>query len=184
IHCVWINDEDIEIIAARNASVSHNPESNAKLAAGIAPAPKLLKAGITVGLGTDGCASNNNLDLFHEMDMVAKLHKVDTFDPTMMDATTVVKMATIEGARAIGLDKLTGSIEVGKQADLIVIDTQTPHLTPIYHPESHIVYTAKSSDVRDVVVDGCILVKDRKVLSLDVEEIMAKVREIAGHIKS
>jgi 5-methylthioadenosine/S-adenosylhomocysteine deaminase len=153
------------------------------LAAGIAPAPKLLKAGITVGLGTDGCASNNNLDLFHEMDMVAKLHKVDTFDPTTMDATTVVKMATIEGARAIGLDKLTGSIEVGKQADLIVIDTQTPHLTPIYHPESHIVYTAKSSDVRDVVVDGCILVKDRKVLSLDVEEIMAKVREIAGHIK-
>ena len=183
IHCVWINNEDIEIIAARNASVSHNPESNAKLAAGIAPAPKLLKAGITVGLGTDGCASNNNLDLFHEMDMVAKLHKVDTFDPTTMDATTVVKMATIEGARAIGLDKLTGSIEVGKQADLIVIDTQTPHLTPIYHPESHIVYTAKSSDVRDVVVDGCILVKDRKVLSLDVEEIMAKVREIAGHIK-
>ncbi len=184
IHCVWINDKDIEIIAARNASVSHNPESNAKLAVGIAPAPKLLKAGITVGLGTDGCASNNNLDLFHEMDMVAKLHKVDTFDPTMMDATTVVKMATIEGARAIGLDTHIGSLEVGKQADLIVIDTQTPHLTPIYHPESHIVYTAKSSDVRDVVVDGCVLVKDRKILSLDVAEIMAKVREIADDIKS
>jgi len=96
----------------------------------------------------------------------------------------VVKMATIEGARAIGLDKLTGSIEVGKQADLIVIDTQAPHLTPIYHPESHIVYTAKSSDVHDVVVDGCVLVKDRNVLSLDVEEIMAKVREIANHIKT
>ena len=183
IHCVWINDEDIEIIAARNASVSHNPESNAKLAAGIAPVPKLLTAGITVGLGTDGCASNNNLDMLHEMDMVAKLHKVDTFDPTMMNATTVVKMATIEGARAIGLGAHIGSLEVGKQADLIVIDTQTPHLTPIYHPESHMVYTAKSSDVRDVVVDGCVLVKDRNVLSLDVEEIMAKVREIAGDIK-
>ncbi len=184
IHCVWIDEDDIEIIAASNASVSHNPESNAKLAAGIAPAPKLLKAGVCVGLGTDGCASNNNLDLFHEMDMAAKLHKVDTFDPTAMDAATVVKMATIEGARAIGLDKRTGSIEVGKQADLIVIDTQAPHLMPIYHPESHIVYTAKSSDVRDVVVDGCVLVKDRKVLQLDVEEIMAKVREIAVDIKS
>ena len=184
IHCVWIDEDDIKIIAASNASVSHNPESNAKLAAGIAPAPKLLKAGISVGLGTDGCASNNNLDLFHEMDMVAKLHKVDTFDPTTMDAATVVKMATIEGARAIGLDKRTGSLEVGKQADLIVIDTQAPHLMPIYHPESHIVYTAKSSDVRDVVVNGCVLVKDRKILRLDVEEIMAKVREIAAHIKS
>ena len=182
IHCVWINDEDIEIIAARKAGVSHNPESNAKLASGIAPAPKLLRAGIPVGLGTDGCASNNNLDLFHEMDMVAKLHKVETFDPTAMDARTVVEMATIEGAKAIGLDRHIGSLEVGKQADLIIIDTQTPHLVPIYHPESHIVYTAKGSDVRDVVVDGCVLVKDRKVLSLDVEEIMAKVRAIAEEI--
>ena len=137
-----------------------------------------------MGLGTDGCASNNNLDLFHEMDMVAKLHKVETFDPTVMDARTVVEMATIEGARVIGLDKHTGSLEVGKQADLIIIDTQTPHLMPIYHPESHIVYTAKSSDVRDVVVDGCILVKNRNVLSLDVEEIMARVRTIAAEIKS
>jgi len=182
IHCVWINDEDIEIIAARKAGVSHNPESNAKLASGIAPVPKLLRVGIPVGLGTDGCASNNNLDLFHEMDMVAKLHKVETFDPTAMDARTVVEMATIEGAKAIGLDRHTGSLEVGKQADLIIIDTQTPHLVPIYHPESHIVYTAKGSDVRDVVVDGCVLVKDRKVLSLDVEEIMAKVRAIAEEI--
>ena len=184
IHCVWIDDEDIEIIAARKAGISHNPESNAKLAAGIAPAPKLLKAGIPVGLGTDGCASNNNLDLFHEMDLVAKLHKVETFDPTVMDARTVVEMATIEGAKAIGLDTHTGSLEIGKQADLIIIGTRTAHLIPLYHPESHIVYTVKSSDVRDVVVDGCILVKNRNVLSLDVGEIMARVREIAGHIKS
>jgi 5-methylthioadenosine/S-adenosylhomocysteine deaminase len=182
IHCVWINDEDIEIIAERKAGISHNPESNAKLAAGIAPAPKLLKAGIPVGLGTDGCASNNNMDLFHEMDMVAKLHKVETFDPTAMDARTVVEMATIKGAKAIGLDKHTGSLEVGKKADLIIIDTQKPHLMPIYHPESHIVYTAKCSDVCDVVVDGCVLVKDRNVLSLDVEKIMAKIREIAEGI--
>ena len=184
VHCVWIDNEDIEIIAARKAGVSHNPESNAKLAAGIAPAPKLLKAGIPVGLGTDGCASNNNLDLFHEMDLVAKLHKVETFDPTAMDARTVVEMATIKAAKAVGLEQRTGSLEVGKQADLIIIDTRTPHLMPIYHPESHIVYAAKSSDVRDVVVDGCILVKDRNVLSLDVDEIMARVREIAADIKN
>jgi 5-methylthioadenosine/S-adenosylhomocysteine deaminase len=183
VHCVWANDEDIEILAARNARISHNPGSNAKLASGIAPIPKLLKAGITVGLGTDGCASNNNLDLFHEMDMVAKLHKTETFDPTTMDARTVVEMATIEGARAIGLDQHIGSLEVGKQADLIIVDSRAPHLSPMYHPESHIIYAAKGSDVRDVVVQGRTLVTDRKILSLEVEEIMFKVREIASQIK-
>ena len=118
------------------------------------------------------------------MDMVAKLHKAATFDPTTMDARTVVEMATIGGARAIGLGTHSGSLEVGKQADVIIIDTRTPHLSPLYHPESHIVYAAKSSDVRDVVVDGRVLVRNRNILSLDVAEIMAKVREIARHIKS
>jgi 5-methylthioadenosine/S-adenosylhomocysteine deaminase len=183
VHCVWVDDHDIEIIAARKTGISHNPESNAKLASGIAPIPKFLKSGITVGLGTDGCASNNNLDLFHEMDMVAKLHKAEKFDPTTMDAKTVVKMATITGAKALGLDRLIGSLEVGKQADLIVIDTHSPHMVPMYHPESHIVYTAKSSDVRDVVVNGRVLVRDRQIPHLDVAEIMTKVREIARHIK-
>ena len=184
IHCVWLTDEDIAIIAAREAGISHNPESNAKLASGIAPLPDILKSGIPVGLGTDGCASNNNLDLFQEMDMAAKLHKVASFDPTTIDARTVVEMATIGGARAIGLGTHIGSLEVDKQADVIIIDTARPHLSPIYHPESHIVYAAKSSDVRDVVVDGRVRVRNRKVLSLDVEKIMTKVREIAGHIKS
>jgi 5-methylthioadenosine/S-adenosylhomocysteine deaminase len=184
IHCVWLTDEDIAIIAARKAAISHNPESNAKLASGIASIPEILKSGIPVGLGTDGCASNNNLDLFHEMDMAAKLHKAATFDPTTMDARTVVEMATIGGARAIGLGTHIGSLEAGKQADVIIIDTRTPHLSPMYHPASHIVYAAKSSDVRDVVVDGRVRVRNRNILSLDVEEIMAKVREIARHIKS
>lgn len=184
IHCVWLTDADIAIIAARNAGISHNPESNAKLASGIAPLPDILRSGIAVGLGTDGCASNNNLDLFHEMDMAAKLHKAVSFDPTTMDARTVVEMATIGGARAIGLDTHIGSLEVGKQADVIIIDTARSHLSPIYHPESHIVYAAKSSDVRDVVVDGCVRVRNRNVLNLDVEEIMAKVREIAADIKN
>ena len=183
IHCVWLTDEDIAIIAARKAGISHNPESNAKLASGIAPLPDILKSGIPVGLGTDGCASNNNLDLFQEMDMAAKLHKVASFDPTTIDARTVVEMATIGGARAIGLGTHIGSLEVDKQADVIIIDTARPHLSPIYHPESHIVYAAKSSDVCDVVVDGRVRVRNRKVLSLDVEEIMTKVREIAAEIK-
>jgi len=184
IHCVWLTDEDIDIIATRGAAISHNPESNAKLASGIAPVPEILKSGIPVGLGTDGCASNNNLDLFHEMDMAAKLHKAATFDPTAMDAKTVVEMATIGGARAIGLDTHIGSLEVGKQADVIIIDTRKPHLSPMYHPASHIVYAAKSSDVRDVVVDGRIRVRNRNVLGLDVEEIMFNVRQIARQIKN
>ncbi len=183
IHCVWVDDKDIEIIAARNARVSHNPESNAKLAAGIAPVPQLIKAGIPLGLGTDGCASNNNLDVFHEMDMAAKIHKAQSHDPTTMDARTVVEMATIGGARAIGLDHQIGSLEVGKQADVIVIDHRSPHLTPMYHPASHIVYTAQSADVRDVVVAGQVLVRNRQILSLDVEEIMSKVNEIADQIQ-
>ena len=183
VHCVWLTDDDVQIIAKRKANVAHNPESNAKLAAGIAPLPRLLNAGINVGLGTDGCASNNNLDLFHEMDMAAKIHKVETNDPTAMNARTVVEMATIGGARAIGLDHQIGSLEVGKQADVIIIDHRSPHLTPMYHPASHIVYTAESADVRDVIVAGRVLVRDRQVLSLDVEEIMSKVNEIADQIQ-
>jgi 5-methylthioadenosine/S-adenosylhomocysteine deaminase len=184
VHCVWLSDEDIEIISDRRACVSHNPESNAKLASGIAPVPKLVKAHITVGLGTDGCASNNNLDLFQEMDLAAKIHKAETFDPTIMDARTIVEMATIGGARAIGLDKTIGSLETGKHADLIIIDTQSPHWVPMYHPESHIVYAAKSSDVCDVIVNGRILVRNRRLLSMDLEEIMFKVEELSKDIKS
>ena len=183
VHCVWLTDDDIDIIVKRKASIAHNPESNAKLAAGIAPVPQLIKAGIPLGLGTDGCASNNNLDVFHEMDMAAKIHKAQSHDPTTMDARTVVEMATIGGARAIGLDHQIGSLEVGKQADVIVIDHRSPHLTPMYHPASHIVYTAQSADVRDVVVAGQVLVRNRQILSLDVEEIMSKVNEIADQIQ-
>ncbi len=183
VHCVWLTAEDIEIIFKRRARISHNPESNAKLAAGIAPVPQLLKSGIVLGLGTDGCASNNNLDLFHEMDMAAKIHKTETHDPTTMDARTVVEMATIGSARAIGLDHQIGTLEVGKQADVIVIDHHNPHLTPMYHPASHIVYSATCSDVRDVVVAGRVLVRNRQILCLDVERIMSKVNEIAYQIK-
>jgi len=183
VHAVWLDDDDIEIIAKRGASVSHNPESNMKLASGIAPIPALLKAGVTVGLGTDGCASNNNLDLFSEMDTAAKLHKVNAMDPTLMDAATVLKMATIAGARSLGLQDITGSLEIGKKADVIIIDTHKPHLVPVYNPVSHIVYSAQGSDVQDVIVDGRILIKDRKLLTVDVENIIKKVIRLSDNIR-
>lgn len=183
VHTIWVDDDDIETIAKRRATISHNPESNMKLASGIAPVVDFIKAGIWVGLGTDGCASNNNLDLFQGIDMTAKLHKVNALDPTVMDARTVLYMATIGGAKAIGLDKDIGSLEIGKQADLIIIDIDKPHLVPMYNPESHIVYSVRGSDVRDVLVAGRILTRDHKLLSIDLEEILAKVDEISSIIK-
>jgi 5-methylthioadenosine/S-adenosylhomocysteine deaminase len=146
-----------------------------KLASGTAPVARMLEAGITVGIGTDGCASNNDLDLFQSMDMTAKLHKVVNLDPTVLSAETVIRMATIDGARALGLDGEIGSIEVGKQADLIVINTRAPHLTPIHHPASAVVYAAKGSDVQTVMVAGSVLVRDRRVTTIALEEVMAHV---------
>ena len=174
----------MEIIAARKSTVSHNPESNMKLASGIASIQKMAGLGIPVGLGTDGCASNNNLDLFQEMDTAAKLHKASTLNPTVMDAEMILKMATIDAARALGLDHMIGSLETGKQADLIIIDTHCPHLVPMYHPQSHIVYAAKGSDVTDVIVAGNVLVRDRKLLNLDLDEILDQVNAIASRIRS
>ncbi|MBL7180019.1 MAG: amidohydrolase [Pseudomonadota bacterium] len=183
VHTVWLDDDDIEIIAGRKASVSHNPESNMKLASGIAPVPKLIKAGVAVGLGTDGCASNNDLDLFREMDTAAKLHKVNVLDPTVMDARTVLKMATIGGAKAIGLENDIGSLEVGKQADVVIIDVRKPHLVPMYNPVSQIVYAVGGSDVRNVIVSGKVLLRDRKLTTVDLEDILKQVAAIAAIIK-
>jgi len=182
VHAVWVDDPDIGIIKNSGACISHNAESNMKLASGIAPVHKFLKQGITVGLGTDGCASNNDLDLFQEMDIVAKLHKVSTLDPTVMDAETVLKMATIDGARAVGLGRVAGSIEAGKAADLIVIDTHQPHLTPMYHPVSQLVYAARGSDVRHVVVAGTPLVRNRELLTIDVAELLKKMKKLGQEI--
>jgi 5-methylthioadenosine/S-adenosylhomocysteine deaminase len=184
IHGIWVEDEDLEILAKKKAPVAHCPESSMKLAAGVAPVPQMLKKGITVGLGTDGCASNNNLDLFGEMDSAAKLHKVVQMDPTVMNAETVIRMATIDGARAIGTDRITGSIETGKQADIIILDTHQPHLVPMYHPESHIVYAARGADVRHVLVSGEILIRDFKAVRLDIGHIMSQAREIARRVQA
>lgn len=183
VHAVWIDEKDIKLIAKHNTKISHNPQSNMKLASGVSPVVKFLKDKITVGLGTDGCASNNDPDMFKEMDTAAKLHKVNVLDPTVLDAETVVKMATIKGAEAIGIGNETGSIEKGKQADIIIIDTDSSHLIPMYHPVSHIVYSATGSDVRDVLVAGKIVVRNKKLLTLDIEDIMYKINLLASRIK-
>ncbi len=179
VHCVCVDGADVDVIAKRRAKISHNPESNMKLASGVAPVAGMLRAGVTVGLGTDGCASNNDLDLFQTMDLTAKLHKVAALDPTLLPVESVIRMATIDGARALDLDREIGSIEPGKQADLIIIDTLAPHLTPIYHPASAVVYAAKGSDVKTVMAGGRLLVRDRRVQTLDVEEIIARVNALS-----
>jgi 5-methylthioadenosine/S-adenosylhomocysteine deaminase len=184
VHAVWVDDKDIATIADRKACISHNPESNMKLASGVAPVVKFLDAGIRVGLGTDGCASNNDLDLFQEMDTAAKLHKVHSLDPTVMDAGTVLQMAVVKGAGTIGLDNVIGSLEPGKQADLIVIDTQRPHLVPMYNPISQAVYAVRGSDVRDVMVDGRMLVRHGKLKEMDLEGILDKVNALSKKISA
>jgi len=183
VHAVWADEKDVRIIAKHDTKVCHSPQSNMKLGSGIAPVPEYIKEGITVGLGTDGCASNNDPDLFKEMDVAAKIHKVNLFDPTVMNAKTVLRMATVGGARAIGLEDEVGSLEKGKQADIIIIDTDSPHLIPMYNPVSHIVYSATGSDVRDVLVSGKRTVKDGKILSLDIDDIMNKVNKLGFNIK-
>ncbi|MGM0787909.1 MAG: amidohydrolase [Thermodesulfobacteriota bacterium] len=182
-HCVWVNAVDISILHDKGVRVSHNPESNMKLASGTAPAPALINAGITVGLGTDGCASNNNLDMFEAMDFAAKLHKAELHDPTVMDARTVVRMATIEGARALGMDRITGSIENGKAADIVIINSRRPHLVPMYNPESHIVYSVRGADISHVMVDGEMLVSDGQLVRMDLAAVMADAEKTAMAVR-
>lgn len=183
VHAIWLNARDVETIAARRAKVSVATESEMKLASGIAPLPDLLQAGIDVGLGTDGPASNNDLDLFQEMDFTAKLHKVNTLDPTVMDAATVVRMVTTGGAAVLGLGSRIGSLAPGKQADVIIVDTQSPHWVPIYNPLSHLVYAATGSDVKDVMVAGKLLLQDRRLLTIDLAEICSQVVAVSRRIK-
>ena len=181
-HCVHIDQSEINRMVEHGVRAVDNPESNMKLASGISPVSQLIARGVTVGLGTDGCASNNNLDLFTEMDTAAKLHKIETMDPTVLDAVTVLKMATIQGAKTLGLDDITGSLEVGKKADVIILDTNKPHLTPMYNPYSHIVYSARGNDVSHSIINGQLVMQDRKLLIVDLDEIMSKAKEKAEQI--
>jgi 5-methylthioadenosine/S-adenosylhomocysteine deaminase len=183
-HCVVLTEREMDILAERGVRVVHNNESNMKLANGVAPVAKLLERGVPVGLGTDGCASNNNLDMFAEMDSVAKLHKVYRMDPTIMDAKTVVRLATRGGAQVLGMEEQVGSLEPGKKADLIGLDLDRPHLTPMYDIHSHLVYAASAADVILVIINGRVVMQSGDLLTLDVEKVMAEVREIAKEIKS
>lgn len=183
IHGVWLSDTDIEIIAQSGASVTHCPESNMKLASGILPFQRLQEKGVNLALGTDGCASNNDQDMFGEMDTAAKLHKVATLDSTLADAYTVLSMATRNGAKALGAEDLLGTLEVGKKADIILVNTQKPHLQPIYNPISHLVYTAAASDVDSVWVDGHAVVRRRQLQTLDTESIYSHLKPISNRIQ-
>jgi 5-methylthioadenosine/S-adenosylhomocysteine deaminase len=182
-HCVMVSDEEIALLAARGVKVAHCQESNMKLASGTAPVVKMLRAGITVGIGTDGSASNNDVDMFGEMNTVAKIHKVARMDPTAMDAATTVRAATIGGAAVLGADREIGSLEAGKKADLIVLDMNQPHLTPVYNPVSHLVYAARGADVIHSVIGGRVVMRSRTLVTLDEAAILAKMNRISEEIR-
>ncbi|MCP4682305.1 MAG: amidohydrolase [Desulfobacterales bacterium] len=182
-HAIHLDEKEMECLKERGVKIVHVPESNMKLCSGVGRMTEMVSMGLRVGLGTDGCASNNNLDLFQEMDTAAKLSKVFTYDPIGLDAKTLVSMATGWGASVLGLEDQIGTLEVGKKADIIVIDLNSPHLCPVYDPLSTIVYSANGSDVKDVIVNGKILMKNRKFMALDPVEIIERVRRIGEKVK-
>ncbi len=181
-HAIWVEPEEIEILLKHGVGVIHNPESNMKLAAGVAPVPDYLKAGLDVGIGTDGPASNNNLDLFQEIDSAAKLHKLWRKDPTVLDAPTVLSMATRMGARALGLGDLTGSLERGKRADLILLSGARPEAAPSYDPYSTIVYSLLGSSVDTVVINGAVVFEEGRLTKVDESELFSRVQELKTRI--
>ncbi len=183
-HSVYLSDEDIERIAAGGAGIAHNPQSNMKLGiARAAPVAAALAAGIPVGLGTDGPASNNDLDMFDEMDAAAKVQKFMLGDPAVLPAETVFRMATMGGARVLNLHDEIGSLEPGKRADIVLLDTRRPGLTPLYRVYSHLVYAARGSDVATVIVNGRVVVRDREILTVDEEEVMERARDFGERVR-
>ena len=182
-HGVWLDEADMRILKARGTGIAHCPSSNMKLASGVAPVTKLLSLDIPVGLGTDGPAgSNNDFDLMEEMNLAANLQKVTTGDPTALNAEQAIAMATILGARVAGLDKVTGSLEQGKRADLITLRLDRPHAVPLYNVYSQIVYALKGSDVEDVMVNGKPIVREGRPLTLDEKGILAKAKEYGARV--
>ncbi|MGA2784567.1 MAG: amidohydrolase [Candidatus Bathyarchaeia archaeon] len=185
-HCVWLTKNEIKLLAEAQVKVAHCPVSNMKLASGgVAPLPEMFEAGIPVGLGTDGAASNNSLDMFETMKMCALLHKASRWDPTILAAQKVLDLATIEGAKALGADHEIGSIEVGKKADIILLDAKSPNLTPIHGKEtivSNMVYSASSGNVDTTIVDGRVLMEGRTIKSLNMGEVCEKTEELASRL--
>ena len=182
-HVVWPTEDEIPILAKKNVGVIHNPTSNMKTAAGIAPITEMLQAGINVGLGTDGAASNNDLDMWEEIRLAALLQKVSHMDPEVMPARAVLTMATAGGARAIGMSDSIGSLAIGKRADIIQVSFDDVHFVPTYNVISHLVYVADEQDVTSVVVDGKVLMKDKKVLTIDTARVKKEATELAARIQ-
>ncbi len=178
-HCVKVNDEEMRILKQRNVKIAHNPVSNLKLASGIAPIARYLREGITVGIGTDGAASNNNLDMFEEMKICSLIAKVRENNPTVVNTWETLEMATIGGAKALRLENEIGSIEVGKKADIILVNLRSAHLAPMHDVVSHLVYAANGGDVSDVICDGQIIMKDRQVLTMDESLVLSRAQEMA-----
>jgi 5-methylthioadenosine/S-adenosylhomocysteine deaminase len=183
-HGVWVSDADIQVLKMRNVGISHNPESNMKTASGVAPIPKYLRAGVSIGLGTDGAASNNDLDMFEAMRVAALLAKHESADPSTLSARTVLEMATIRGARALGMEGRIGSLEPRKRADLITVSVSGARQTPMYDPISHLVYVIHGDDVRNTVVNGKVLMRDRNVLTLDATAVIAEARSWAAKVRA
>jgi len=182
-HCIWVTDREIEILAERKVGVSHCIESNLKLASGFAPVTKMLKAGVRVGLGTDGAASNNDLSILGEMSTAAKVHKAVSQDPTVLDSKTALLMATRYGAEILGLGDKTGSLKPGKAADMVIVNLERPHLTPIYDIYSHIAYSMRASDVETVIVNGRIVVDRGRLMTADEGEILERAKSWQKRIK-
>lgn len=183
-HAVWLSDSEIEILKDRMVKISHNPVSNMKLASGISPVAKMMDKGIDISLGTDGAASNNNLDMLEEMKIASLQQKVNTLNPTVLSAVDVFKIATKGGAAALGMESEIGTIEVGKKADLIMVNVKAPHLTPYRHPISHLVYSANGSDVDTVICNGQILMQERELLTMDEQAVIDLAREATSDLLS
>ncbi len=181
VHCVVLSEDDIGLLARRGVSISHNAESNMKLASGIAPVPSLLRSGVNVSVGTDGCASNNNLDLIGEISSVSKLHKITSMDPTVIDERCAFGMITASGARALGHPG--GVIEPGRPADIAVLDGDSPNLVPVHNPISHVIHAASGCNVKDVVIDGRIVVKSARSVTIDEDALLRECREIQRRIR-
>ena len=182
-HGVWVNDADIVILKSRGVGVAHNPESNMKLASGAAPVTKYLAAGVKLGLGTDGAASNNDLDMFEAMRQASFLAKHSTHDPTAVKAQDALDMATMGGARVLGMAKTIGSLEIGKHADLITVSMSAARQTPMYDPVSHLVYVTRGDDVRNTVVNGRVLMRERQLKTLDRGSVIAEAKRLAQKVR-
>ncbi len=182
-HCVHVSPEDLDMLAEFEVGVASNPVSNLKLASGVAPVPQMLSRGIKVGFGTDGAASNNTLDLLRDAQLAALVYKGIVGDPTCMPARTVVELLTVGGARVLGLAEKVGTLETGKRADIVCLAVDEPHTVPWFDPYSHVVYAARSSDVRHVVVDGRVVVQDGALVTLDEAGLRSEAQAAAARVR-